>query len=455
LLCNCYKVEGGSKRSFERLAGRFGTRRGEGSELATESAGKRKKGQILVDDPHSLSKVLTSLQRSERTTRPELARVTGLGRTLIAKHVDIALKLNLINEGNFGSSTGGRVPRLLEFNKDAGYLLVAALGATGMTIARSDLLGSASELLLVPIDISVGPEKVLTEVEKIFDKIALKEKVPLFGIGMGLPGPVEFATGVPMSPPIMPGWDKYAVRDRFAYKYQSPVWIDNDVNLMALGEASLNVDEKHQELIYIKIGTGIGAGIISNNALHRGAQGSAGDIGHIAISEPTQIVCRCGNIGCLEAVAGGAALARDAQKAVELGKSTFLAERLKKNRILTSQDVTDGAQNGDAWSVEAITHAGRQVGQVLATIINFFNPALVVIGGGVSSAGNLLLASVRETVYRRSLPLATRDLEIRLGEVKDEVGLRGAAEMVLAELFSPHVLEQWAGMGRPQLPIVY
>ena len=203
------------------------------------------------------------------------------------------------------------------------------------------------------------------------------------------------------------------------------------------------------------MGTGIGAGIISTSKLHRGAQGSAGDIGHIAISEPTTTICRCGNIGCLEAIAGGAALARDAMVAVESKQSTFLADRLKKNKVLTGYDVTEGALHGDAWSVDAITQAGRQVGQVLATIINFYNPSLVVIGGGVSSAGNLLLAAVRETVYRRSLPLATRDLEIRLGEVKDEVGLRGAAEMVIAELFSPNFLVQWVGSGRPTLPLSY
>ena len=423
--------------------------------MAGKSVAKRGKSPVVVDDPQSLSKVLIALRASITSTRPEIARTTGLGRTLVAKHVDIALKLNLISEGNFGSSTGGRVPRLLEFNKDSGYLLVAALGATGMTIARTDLLGNASEIFQTAIDISVGPEKVLLELEKVFDKIAAKESAPLWGVGIGLPGPVEFATGVLMSPPIMPGWDKYELRIRLEKKYNASVWIDNDVNLMALGEAAINPDEKHKELIYIKIGTGIGAGIISHNVIHRGAQGSAGDIGHIAVSEPTTIVCRCGNIGCLEAIAGGAALARDAKLAVEANKSTFLADRLKKNKVLTGQDVTDGARNGDAWSVDAISQAGRQVGQVLATIINFYNPSLVVIGGGVSSAGNLLLASVRETVYRRSLPLATRDLEIRLGDVKDEVGLRGAAEMVLAELFSPDVLSQWVESGKPQLPITY
>ena len=426
-----------------------------GGKVAGESVAKRAKSKVVVDDPQSLSKVLLSVQKSTATSRPEIARITGLGRTLVAKHVDIALKLKIISEGDFGSSTGGRVPRLLEFNKDAGYLLVAELGATGMTIACSDLLGNTGEIFHEEIDISVGPEKVLNQLEKIFDKIAQSEKVPLWGIGVGLPGPVEFATGILMSPPIMPGWDQYALRDRLEKKYSAPVWIDNDVNLMALGEAALNIDFKHRELLYIKIGTGIGAGIITNNTIHRGAQGSAGDIGHIAISKPTQIVCRCGNIGCLEAIAGGAALARDAKIAVEAKQSAFLADRLKKNKVLTGKDVTDGATHGDAWSVEAITHAGRQVGQVLATIINFYNPSLVIIGGGVASAGNLLLASVRETVYRRSLPLATRDLEIRLGDIKDEVGLRGASEMVLNELFSPEVLGQWVESGRPQLPISY
>jgi predicted NBD/HSP70 family sugar kinase len=141
--------------------------------------------------------------------------------------------------------------------------------------------------------------------------------------------------------------------------------------------------------------------------------------------------------------------------AIEKNESSFLAERFKRNRILTAKDVTDGARSGDVWSVEAVTGAGRQVGQVLATLINFYNPSLVIIGGGVSSAGDLLLASIRETVYRRSLPLATRDLEIRLGDLDDRAGLRGAAEMVLSELFSANILKQWVEFGKPQIPLAY
>jgi glucokinase-like ROK family protein len=422
--------------------------------MTTRQVSRKGKKAIAIDDPHSLSQVLNALRSDGVTSRPEVARTTGLGRAIVAKQVDLGLELDLIIDGDVGESTGGRAPRLIEFNKENGYLLIAELGATSMSVALSDLSGNVHNVFNTPMDIAVGPEKVLAQLESIFDSL-IQPKKSLWGIGIGVPGPVEFANGVLMSPPIMPGWDRYPLRNRFETKYEVPVWIDNDVNLMALGDALINKDAKHSEFLYIKIGTGIGAGIISKNSLHRGAQGSAGDIGHIAVSYPTDIVCRCGNIGCLEAIAGGAALARDAIEAVKQKKSLFLMERMRNNKTLTGQDVSDAAKSGDAWAVEAITNAGRQVGQVLATLINFYNPSLVVIGGGVAAAGDLLLAAIRETVYRRSLPLATRDLEIRLSPNNEEPGLRGASEMVLNQLFSPEILNQWVGSKKPALPIIY
>ena len=196
------------------------------------------------------------------------------------------------------------------------------------------------------------------------------------------------------------------------------------------------------------MGSGIGSGIISKGKLHRGAQGCAGDIGHIAVAEPTNIICRCGNVGCLEAIAGGVALARDANEAAVNSLSPYLQQQLEDNGSVTGRDVTQGALRGDNWCVEAITAAARQVGKILATLVNFHNPSVIVIGGGLSSAGNLLLASIRQTVYSRSLPLATRDLEIRLGDNSDSSGLRGAAEMILSELFSPFILTGVRGLGQ-------
>ena len=231
----------------------------------------------------------------------------------------------------------------------------------------------------VPADDVEHPVELIPNLDNIifdFKKIITKTKKEIWGIGIGLPGPVEFAAGIPMSPPIVPGWDRYPVRERLSKIFNAPVWVDNDVNLMALGEVAKNHEKKYNELIYIKIGSGIGAGILTHGRLHRGAQGCAGDIGHIAVAGIADVVCRCGNVGCLEAVAGGIAIARDALSAVENGKSAYLRDCLKVNKKIEASDVIEGAKSGDKWCVDAINAAGQQVGKILATLVNFHNPPI-------------------------------------------------------------------------------
>jgi predicted NBD/HSP70 family sugar kinase len=228
-----------------------------------------------------------------------------------------------------------------------------------------------------------------------------------------------------------------------------PVWVDNDVNLMALGEHALRNDPITNELIFVKIGSGIGAGILTHGQLHRGAQGCAGDIGHIALSSNEKVQCRCGNLGCLEAVSGGLALIRDAEVASSKNESAHLKIRKKAKLRIEVRDVIEGSNNGDRWCVERVVKVGSDVGTVLATLVNFHNPSLIVLGGSVSAAGDKLLASIRETVLSRSLPLATRDLQIRITDFPIESGLVGAVEMVISELFSSENLRKWVSVGRP------
>jgi predicted NBD/HSP70 family sugar kinase len=208
----------------------------------------------------------------------------------------------------------------------------------------------------------------------------------------------------------MPGWDGYAIPERFNARYGAPVWVDNDVNVLALGEWREGVALGHANVAFIKVGTGIGAGIISDGSLHRGAQGAAGDVGHIQVTEDSTVVCRCGNVGCLEAVAGGFAIGRQAEKAAKEGRSPFLAAALQRKGLLTAADVAEAASRGDPTSTEMLQRAGRLIGSMLAGVVNLLNPSLIVIGGGVSGAGDAFLAAIRESVYRRSLPLATRHL---------------------------------------------
>ncbi|MFV2064815.1 MAG: ROK family protein [Chloroflexota bacterium] len=271
----------------------------------------------------------------------------------------------------------------------------------------------------------------------------------LWGLGIGVPGPVEFRTGHPASPPIMPGWDGYPIREHFTDRHGVPVWVDNDVNIMALGEWRAGAARGHHNVIFVKVGTGIGSGIISNGLIHRGAQGSAGDIGHIQVLDETEEVCRCGKLGCLEALAGGGALGRDGEAAARAGRSERLAAMLGKSGHISARDVGLAAGMGDNVAMELLDRSGRLVGQTLAGLVNFFNPSLVLIGGGVADASDSYLASIRHIIYARSAPLATRDLVVQLSTLGHRAGVTGAASMVLDQLFSTEHLGRWIDEGRP------
>lgn len=407
-----------------------------------------------VTDEHldSLVTVLDLIRARKVTTKPQLQRASGYGRAVVTQRVSQLIDCGILEEGRLGPSTGGRAPRELRLRAGAGHVLVAALGATSIGTAVADLSGTLLTYHEEPNDVAIGPERTLGRVEDLLDKMlaARSPAAPrVWGVGIGLPAPVEFGAGRPVSPPIMPGWDRYPVGQRLSSRYQAPSWVDNDVNLMALGELRAGLAQDQKDVVYIKIGSGIGAGLISAGHLHRGAQGAAGDVGHVAVLDDTSVVCRCGNTGCLEAIAGGAAIARDAAGAARDGRSAFLADRLTERSALTVRDVIEAAGHGDITAVELLNRSGNLVGRMLATLVNFYNPSLVIIGGGVAAAGDMFLATIRQSVYSRSLPLATRDLRIVRSSNIETIGLQGAAFVVLDELFSRAHLGKWINEGSP------
>ena len=407
---------------------------------------------VSTDQLDGLVTVLHLVRSGQARTRPELARLSGMGRGAVTQRVAELMDSGLLVESELGRSTGGRPPRELAVRAEAGLVLVAPLGATHLAAGVTDLTGRVLDFVVEPGDIAAGPDATLARLEQLFDQLLSRTTVPeapIYGIGVGLPGPVEFASGTPVSPPIMPGWDGYPVRARLSERHDVPVWVDNDVNLMALGELRVGAARNQQDVIYVKVGTGIGAGLISSGRLHRGAQGAAGDIGHARVDAASGIVCRCGNVGCLEALAGGAALSRDGTAAAAEGRSEFLGRMLAAGQPIAAADVAVAAEHGDPVAVELLSRSGQLVGETVATLVNFFNPSLVLLGGGVALAGDMILASVRETVYRRSLPLATRELRIERSTLTPDPALSGAAHMVLDELFSRQRLGRWLPVGSP------
>src|SRR4051794_17088412 len=255
-----------------------------------------------TDEATSLLRIVNMVRTGDAATRPEIGRVTGLGRGVVTQRVDHAISMGYLEDGEFGASSGGRAPRTLRFRGERGRIVVCALGALHIHVGVAMLEGDVIDQSHAIWDIARGPAETLDKALAMVDELlARTPDAPVWGIGVGVPGPVDFATGRPVAPPIMPGWNGFDVRRRFQQKYQAPVWVDNDVNLLAFGERAHRQDD-HLDLIYCKIGSGIGAGLLSQGRIHRGVNGAAGDIGHVRVPD-SDAVCRCGKIGCLEAVA--------------------------------------------------------------------------------------------------------------------------------------------------------
>ncbi|MDQ8702730.1 ROK family transcriptional regulator [Streptomyces sp. LHD-70] len=383
-----------------------------------------------LSSAYSPGEVLSLISSGAAATRADIARLTGLARSTVSQRVDALVAHGFLDEDNAdGGSTGGRPPRRLRLRTREHAVAGVDLGASHCRVALLDIGGEMLALREDPLSIADGPQAVLGHVERTLDGLlaeAGRERHGLRSIGVGVPGPVEFSTGRPVDPPIMPGWHQYPIPEFFASRYGARALVDNDVNVMALAEQRRAFPDTRY-LLYLKVGTGIGCGIVADGRLHRGAQGSAGDIGHIRVGELDD-PCRCGNSGCLEAVAGGAALAR---RLADLGLDAS-----------SGSDVVRLVQSGNRDAVRMVREAGRAVGEVLAGLVNFFNPDAVVLGGALAAVHDQLLAGVREAVYRRSHPLATHVLRIEPSRTGENAAAVGAGILAIEHALSPEQVDR-------------
>ncbi|MFJ6311720.1 ROK family transcriptional regulator [Pseudarthrobacter oxydans] len=379
--------------------------------------------------PGRAGDIFQLLRDGRARTRAELAGITGLARSTVAARIDALISSGLVGPAGEATSSGGRPPSRFAFNPAARVVLAVDVGATHVALAVTDLGGSVLAERRVDQQVADGPEKVLGLVVREAAKLlasASRGVADLAGVGIGLPGPVEHDTGRPVKPPIMPGWDGFDVVRFVQRSLPVPVLVDNDVNIMALGERTAHWPDQ-DNFIFVKVATGIGAGIISSGQLQRGANGTAGDLGHVRVPRGDHVLCRCGNHGCLEALASGPAIA-----------AGLRSEGLE---AATGADVVSLVAHGNQQAVQALRQAGRDVGDVLATVVNLLNPSVIVIGGSIGESGEHLVAGVREVVYRRSLPLATSQLRIGLSHAGDKAAILGASQLVTQHVLSPAVIE--------------
>ncbi|MFC4009856.1 ROK family transcriptional regulator [Nonomuraea purpurea] len=349
-------------------------------------------------------------------SRAELARLSGLAASSVSLRVEELIDAGLLAEEGSGTSRGGRRPRRLRLSSGAGVLAVADLGSHHVRLGLLDLSGAPLVIEERGCEIADGPQATLDAIADAFDEL-LAEHVPpgtpLRGVGTGIPGPVDPATLRVVTPSRMPGWNDFPVADHLAARYDLPVLVENDANLMAAGEARWWPEREN--LMVVKAGTGIGCGVVVNGRLHRG-RGAAGDISHVRVLSDDSILCACGHPDCLEAHASGAAL-----MSVLRGSGIEVAR---------TADVVTLVNDAVPEATSLVRTAGRRIGEVLTVLVNFFNPDVVAVGGSLSAA-EPLITSIRAAVWERCLPLATRDLEIAPARAGRDAALLGAGALLL------------------------
>jgi glucokinase-like ROK family protein len=359
-------------------------------------------------------------------SRTDLAEQMGLTRAAVTIIVNDLLANRVILEAESRAIPNGRPPVVLEINPKRGIVAAVDMGATHVSIALADFSGKIIDEISRAFDVKQGPQVCLEEVNRILHELVDRHGInfsQIMAAGVGVPGPVIKEAGSVASPPIMPGWDGYPIRKKLEEIWGCSVSLNNDAELGALGEWAYGAGRGEKNLAFIKVGSGIGAGLIINQQIYTGTTGSAGEIGHITIDENGPL-CTCGNHGCLEAFAGGNAIALQAKKLVESGKRTLLSNIPKEN--ITAQEVAESARHGDLPSQEIIMRAGTFIGIAIAGLVNLFNPGAVIIGGGVSQASDLLTTSIRRAVRERSLRASEQSVHITTAMLGGRSSLMGA-----------------------------
>lgn len=383
--------------------------------------------------------VVRELLYGDLLSRSDLANVLNLSRASITPIVNNLIDKGILVEVGQGQSAGGRRPLLLDINRNVGYVAGIDIGATSIDIALADFNGDILDRKCEAADVSDEPEILLERACDIVDSLIAEQEGaprPLVAAGIGVPGPVQFSRGVLISPPLMPRWEGYPIREfiRGHFPLVEAI-VDNDVNIMAKGEQMAGAGKGVDNFLFVKIGTGIGCGIISDGSVYRGSDGCAGDIGHICVDYNGPI-CRCGNAGCLEFMAAGPAIAQAAMLGASTGKSELLAQRMEQNGgVLTAEDVGAAAASGDRLANEIIRESGRRIGGVLAGLVNFYNPRVILIGGGISRIGHQFLSSIRQATLRRATALSTRELRIEYSVLGSDAGVIGAIWLALEHVF--------------------
>jgi predicted NBD/HSP70 family sugar kinase len=383
--------------------------------------------------PPTAGQVFSLIRDGRAVTRSEVGRITGLSRTAVAARIGALLESGLVVEGADElrpPSSGGRPPVRLRFDKDAGVVLAGAIGRSRTQLGVCDLDGTVLAGFDLDQEVGSAAEDLMPQVVAGFAELLGGLGRPAEAVraaGLCIPGTVDYVRGASLDSPIMQGWDGVELAPFLRELTTAPVYVDNDVNVMALSERRGHL-EHHRDLVFVKASTGIGVGIVTGGELLRGALGAAGEIGHTKIPAAKGLPCRCGDTGCVEAVAAGWALVQ--------------AARTGGHEVTHVRDLVELAVKGDADARHLVRVAGRRIGEVVASAINLLNPEAVVVGGDLAQVYDIFVAGLRESLYSQASALATRELVIVPVTHGDQSGVVGCAAMAIREVLDSAAVDR-------------
>ncbi len=411
----------------------------------------------LASGGASLAAILALIRSRSATTRLDIERHAELGRAVVADRLATLERLGLVAEGELALATGGRAPRNMRFCVDAGAILAAHVDRASLAVGLADLDGNLIVEHHEAADLALGPEAILDRLTTLFiwllDERGGKERVWSIGIALPEIALLDANDGRAFSIAaldVLKAWRSVDFAAEISLRLGAPCWVRSNTEMMTLGEMKAGAGQGVRDVLCVRLDRTVSAGVVSDGQLHSGAQGFAGLIGHAPTGEGGDVACHCGAKGCLDAVASGDAVARQALSAAREGRSRYLAEMIERQGDVMADDVSHGAQLGDAFCAELLVRSGRLIGESLAPLVNLLNPAVVVLAGPLAHSGEIVLAAVREAIYRRSHPLATRDLRIVRSELAGSAELVGAAGLAADEVFAPARAREWIAIGTPR-----
>ncbi|WP_321300840.1 ROK family protein [uncultured Sphaerochaeta sp.] len=377
--------------------------------------------------------IIQLVWEQQTVSRAELSRLSGLSRSTITLNVDTLLSQGILIEKPT-SEASKHARTQVAINKKLGIFVGVELDADCCEVGICNIMGSLLSLDCFSIEYTMGPEQIYDQLVtsiKNLQSTQPENQNTILGIGVGLPTPVDFQKGYAVHPAFMPGWHHYPIGDKLSQVFTCPVFVDNEVNTMAFGEAYLNQKYRGTNLLFLKLGVGIGAGMIVEGSIYRGNSGMSGNIGHIRVDN-RQEPCQCGKSGCLEAIAGGNALLKKANEMATNGASPFLQQKLAENRVLKLHDLVAAIKYKDTEIITLVNESATTVGTMVGRLVMFFDPKVLVVGGALCDFGPQYIDYIRRAIIQEASPWIKSDFDVTVSRFGDSIGVIGSAMLSIS-----------------------